>query len=136
MSSSKLDEKLQNFLFLGTCCMLESESQNPDDFVHSARHRIAQQRQQNKLPLSRTIDLRKRVFAQLKTYTNLGSQIGDSRPVSQVRFASDGRTLATGSWSGNLKIWDIPSCTLRNEFTGEHPLRKSLLYMLFIRHDL
>ncbi|KAG8862149.1 hypothetical protein FRB96_002179 [Tulasnella sp. 330] len=120
--SESEDEEEEEFYTQGTNELLKARRKIAEFSLPRARHRIAQQRQQNRLPLSRTIDLRKRVFAQLKTYTNLGSQIGDSRPVSQVRFASDGRTLATGSWSGNLKIWDIPSCTLRTEFTAHRDL--------------
>ena len=42
---------------------------------------------------------------------NLGSQIGDERPISQVRFAPNNDILATGSWSGTVKLWNIPACT-------------------------
>ena len=42
---------------------------------------------------------------------NLGSQIGDERPISQVRFAPNNDILATGSWSGTVKLWNVPACT-------------------------
>jgi U4/U6 small nuclear ribonucleoprotein PRP4 len=28
-----------------------------------------------------------------------------------VRFAPNGETLATGSWSGSVKLWNVPACT-------------------------
>ena len=56
----------------------------------------------------------------MKTFSNLGSQIGDERPISLVRFAPNGETLATGSWSGSVKLWNVPACTpirtLRGKF--------------------
>jgi len=70
------------------------------------------------LPLSRIIDLRKGVIAQLKKFSQLGSQIGDERPISQVRFSPDGTILATGSWSGGVKLWDIPSCSPKTQLRG------------------
>lgn len=33
------------------------------------------------------------------------------RPLSDCAFSSDGSLLATGSWSGLVKIWNMPSCT-------------------------
>lgn len=47
----------------------------------------------------------------LQKFSNLGSQIGDERPISQVRFAPNNKILATGSWSGTVKLWSVPACT-------------------------
>ena len=47
----------------------------------------------------------------VQKFSNLGSQIGDERPISQVRFSPDNQVLATGSWSGTVKLWNIPACT-------------------------
>jgi U4/U6 small nuclear ribonucleoprotein PRP4 len=109
---------------------------------YRAQKRVAQQKVDSKLPLSRIIDIRKRVFADVKvwqvcclsyyhaltivkTFSNLGSQIGDERPISLVRFAPNGQVLATGSWSGSVKLWNVPACTpirtLRGEF-GHRPV--------------
>jgi len=44
-------------------------------------------------------------------FSNLGSQIGDERPIAQVRFAPNNEILATGSWSGTVKLWNVPACT-------------------------
>lgn len=41
----------------------------------------------------------------------MGSQIGGERPISQVRFAPNNKILATGSWTGTVKLWNVPSCT-------------------------
>lgn len=66
-----------------------------------------------------------------KTFSNLGSQIGDERPVSLVRFAPNGETLATGSWSGSVKLWNVPACTLIRTLRGklDHILWGSFLIL-------
>lgn len=90
---------------------------------------MAQQQLDSKLELGRIVDIRKKVFSQVKVcpyilrveistatntvqkFSNLGSQIGDERPISQVRFSPNNEILATGSWSGTVKLWNVPACT-------------------------
>lgn len=78
--------------------------------IFRAQRRLAKQRKESTLPLGRLIDVRRAVFTDLKTFTNLGSQIGDSRPLSSLRFSPDSKTLLTGSWGGTVKLWDVPNC--------------------------
>lgn len=87
------------------------------------------------MDLGRIVDIRKKVFAEVKVnlgysftpsvskhftqkFANLGSQIGDERPISQVRFAPNNEILATGSWSGTVKLWNVPACTLVRSLRG------------------
>jgi len=84
------------------------------------KQRIARQRQEAALPLARILDARKGVFTELKTYTSLGSQFADERPISSVRFSPNSEFLATGSWSGTAKIWSIPQCRQLEELKGHN----------------
>jgi U4/U6 small nuclear ribonucleoprotein PRP4 len=115
---------------------------------YRAQKRVAQQKVDSKLPLSRIIDIRKRVFADVKvcqvcylpcyhsliivkTFSNLGSQIGDERPISLVRFAPNGQVLATGSWSGSVKLWNVPACTPIRTLRGELVIDLSRGYLSY-----
>ncbi len=42
--------------------------------------------------------------------TNQSSEIADDRPSAACEFSPDGSTLATGAWSGLLKLWSVPDC--------------------------
>lgn len=44
---------------------------------------------------------------------NRSSQVGDDRPISTCAFCSNGTMLATGSWSGMVKVWSTPECALK-----------------------
>ncbi|KZV63562.1 U4/U6 snRNP-specific spliceosomal protein [Peniophora sp. CONT] len=110
-SSDESEEEGEEFYTPGTLELLEARRSIADYSLRRAYKRIVQQRKDAALPLARVIDIRKRVFTDVKTFSNLGSQIGDTRPVSMVRFAPDGQSLATGSWSGNVKLWNVPACT-------------------------
>lgn len=83
-----------------------------------AKQRITQQRKEATIPLGAIMDARKAVFAELKTYTTLGTQLADERPISNVRFSPNSQYLATGSWSGTAKIWDVPGCRCLGVFKG------------------
>lgn len=36
---------------------------------------------------------------------NQTSEVGDGRPVAACSFSPDGAVLATGAWSGKLRLW-------------------------------
>ncbi|KAH9983889.1 U4/U6 snRNP-specific spliceosomal protein [Russula compacta] len=110
-SESESEDEAEEFYSPGSLELLEARRRIAEFSLPRAQKRVAQQKVDSKLPLSRIIDIRKRVFADVKTFSNLGSQIGDERPISLVRFAPNGEILATGSWSGSVKLWNVPACT-------------------------
>ncbi|GMK53675.1 hypothetical protein CspeluHIS016_0102610 [Cutaneotrichosporon spelunceum] len=74
-----------------------------------AKRRVARQRIESSVPLSRIINLRKEVFSELQTFQNLGSQFGDDRPLSTIRFSPNSKLILTTSWTGTSKVWDLPN---------------------------
>ena len=46
---------------------------------------------------------------QLRTLANQASELGDERPIVGCAFSPDGSQLATGAWSGTVKVWAMPS---------------------------
>lgn len=74
-----------------------------------AKTRIARQRIEVNLPLGKILNARKELFSELKTFSNLGSQFGDDRPLSTIRFSPNGKLILTTSWTGDAKLWDMPN---------------------------
>ncbi|KAH9940908.1 U4/U6 snRNP-specific spliceosomal protein [Epithele typhae] len=117
-SSEESEDEVEEFYSPGSLELLEARRTIAEYSLPRAQKRIAQQRLDSKMTLGRIIDIRKKVFADVKSLANLGSQIGDDRPISMVRFSPNSKFLATASWTGNLKIWNMPDCTPAKIFRG------------------
>ncbi|KAI0731332.1 U4/U6 snRNP-specific spliceosomal protein [Earliella scabrosa] len=117
-SSEESEEEVEEFYTPGSLELLEARRYMAEYSLPRAQKRVAQQRIDSKIPLGRIIDIRKKVFTEVKSFANLGSQIGDERPISLVRFSPNSKYLATGSWAGNVKLWNVPDCTPVRTFRG------------------
>jgi U4/U6 small nuclear ribonucleoprotein PRP4 len=51
-----------------------------------------------------------KVMEGAKSLGSIASNIGDNRPIAFCRFSPDSTLLATASWSGTCRIWDLPAC--------------------------
>ncbi|KAK0489156.1 WD40-repeat-containing domain protein [Armillaria novae-zelandiae] len=109
--SSESEDEEEEFYSPGSLELLEARRRIAEYSLPRAQKRVAQQRIDSKMDLGKIVDIRKKVFGEVKKYANLGSQIGDERPISQVRFAPNNEILATSSWSGTVKLWNVPACT-------------------------
>ncbi|ORY04338.1 WD40 repeat-like protein [Basidiobolus meristosporus CBS 931.73] len=76
-----------------------------------AKQRLARQRSEHETPLAQIKSARKELYTEIQGYANYSSQIGDDRPVSIGRFSPDSKILATGSWTGMVKLWNVPNCS-------------------------
>ncbi|KAK4056041.1 hypothetical protein OIO90_003036 [Microbotryomycetes sp. JL221] len=103
-------EREEEFYTEGTDALLQARQFIAEYSLPRARKRVARQRVESTVPLGRLMDVRKGVFANLKSFTNLGSQIGDTRSLSSLRFSPDSSLLLTSSWTGTAKVWSVPAC--------------------------
>ncbi|KAF8645542.1 hypothetical protein AX16_007753 [Volvariella volvacea WC 439] len=108
---SESEEEVEEFYSPGSLDLLQARKRIAEYSLPRAQQRVAQQRLDSRMELGKIIDIRKKVFAEVKKFANLGSQIGDERPISIVRFAPNNDILATGSWSGSVRLWNVPACT-------------------------
>ncbi|KAG5654375.1 hypothetical protein H0H81_003833 [Sphagnurus paluster] len=124
-SSSESNEEEEEFYSPGSLELLESRRWIAEYSLPRAQKRVAQQRIDSKLDLGRIVDIRKKVFNEVKKFANLGSQIGDERPISQVRdspisvlkghqdrvcrvaFHPSGNYVASASFDTTWRLWDV-----------------------------
>ncbi|ORY81939.1 putative U4/U6 small nuclear ribonucleo protein Prp4 [Protomyces lactucae-debilis] len=74
--------------------------------IPRAQARLARQRQEQNIPGTRLVAARKAEHARLKAFTSQGSQVAADRACSIARFSPDGAWIATGAWSGDVRIFD------------------------------
>ncbi|QDS73037.1 hypothetical protein FKW77_009344 [Venturia effusa] len=77
--------------------------------IPRAQTRIAYQKAETTIPVRTHIKFRKAVKERLHGFELFGSQIASDRPVSTVRFSPRGERIAVGTWSGTIKILDVPN---------------------------
>ncbi|GAA5984327.1 hypothetical protein JCM11641_006182 [Rhodosporidiobolus odoratus] len=109
-SEEEEEEKEEEFYTEGSAALKKARRNIAEYSIPRARKRLARQRLDASVPLARLMDVRKAVFSNLATFTNLGSQIGDTRAISALRFSPDSTMLLTGSWTGQAKLWSVPAC--------------------------
>ena len=47
-----------------------------------------------------------------RSMSTQSSELGDDRPLVACAFRPDGGQLAVGSWTGLIKLWSNPACSL------------------------
>ncbi|GAA99356.1 hypothetical protein E5Q_06051 [Mixia osmundae IAM 14324] len=117
-SDSDDSDKQEEFYTEGSQALLRARSAMAQHSLQRARKRLARQRLEASIPLGRILDRRKQIYAELKSYTILGSQLADERPISATRFSPNSAYLASGSWSGAAKIWSVPGCRCLGHYRG------------------
>jgi U4/U6 small nuclear ribonucleoprotein PRP4 len=74
-----------------------------------AQKRILFQKAESSIPLRAHVKHRKSIKERLQGYDLYGSQVAADRPLAAVRFAPSGSIFATGTWSGTIKVMDVPN---------------------------
>ncbi|KAJ1027674.1 hypothetical protein NDA16_002013 [Ustilago loliicola] len=118
-SDDEDQDEEEEFYTEGSSALVQARRRIACFSLQRSKQRLDLQRKHAKVPLTSIVKLRNKAFEPIKTYTNLGSQIGDDRPVSMTRFAPNSQLLATASWSGSIKLWQVPSATHKLTYRGQ-----------------
>lgn len=91
-----------------------------------AQKRVAMQKAESTIPLRTQIKYRKAVKDHLSGYELFGSQIASDRPIASAMFSPDGKLIASGSWSGTVKLSDIPNLDEKKLLRGHNEIVSGL----------
>ncbi|KAJ2641509.1 hypothetical protein GGF44_002088, partial [Coemansia sp. RSA 1694] len=112
------EEQIEEFYTEGSDDLLRARRDIAVFSLARARARTERQREDCKVDLAEVRKRRQDLVKRLDAYSNYGSQVGDTRPISRVLFSPDSQNLLTSSWSGAIKLWDVPQCRLKRTFCG------------------
>jgi len=112
------DDEAGEFYTEGTTDLLAARKDIAKYSLPRAAQRIAHQRIESTIPVATHVRHRKGIKEKLSGFELFGSQIASERPVSMVRFAPDGKTIACGDWAGSIKLLDVPNLETQSVLRG------------------
>ncbi|KAJ3390607.1 U4/U6 small nuclear ribonucleoprotein Prp4 [Lobulomyces angularis] len=105
-------EEEQEFLYPGDPELLECRRFLTAYSLPRAKERLELQSAELELMIPERKKIRHELYTHLKSLATFSSQFGDDRPLSYCTFAPNSKILATGSWSGPVKLWSVPESEL------------------------
>ena len=112
------DEEEGEFYTNGIPELLEARKDITKFSIPRAKRRIAHQRVESTIPVTTHVKHRKAIKERLSGFELFGSQIASERPMSVVRFAPNGETVACGDWAGSVKLLDVPNLETKAVLRG------------------
>ena len=86
--------------------------------IPRAKQRLQRIKQEAEMPEKTRMAAQQEVQKRVKNLDVVASQIADTRPVSFCQFSPDSSMLATASWSGVCKLWQVEDCSLARTLRG------------------
>ena len=108
----------EEFYTYGPDGLLEARKMIFNYSIPKAKERIAEQRQECAVDLAERKKIRFEWYNHCKTFETKALQFGDDRPLSYCSFSPNSKLLATGSWSGLIKLWSVPESENVHSFKG------------------
>lgn len=107
------DVKQSDFYTVGDDKLKEFRHNLLSYSLKNAAERLCKER--NKMDLCENLeeslsDLKEKQKLHSSKLTVALSQVGDVRPLTSVKFSPDSHYIATASWTGQVKIWNLPHC--------------------------
>ncbi|XP_039269538.2 U4/U6 small nuclear ribonucleoprotein Prp4-like [Styela clava] len=91
-----------------------------DFSIPRAKARLQKAREQQEQSTTQKHARVQEIHRHMRAVNSVGSQIGDSRPISSCKFSPNSKILATTSWSGLCKLWSVPDCEEINTLRGHN----------------
>lgn len=97
----------------GSPALVEARLKLAQHSLDAARRRIAVAKRRQGDPDDDPAEEASATEAVVATVVNQTSEVCDSRPVAAAAFAPGGALLATGAWSGKLRLWRVSDAAVQ-----------------------
>ncbi|KAK9367487.1 WD40-repeat-containing domain protein [Lipomyces kononenkoae] len=109
VTGEEAEEEDEEFYTPGDEDILEIRKQIARYSLARARKRRAQQIKDAAFPLTKLVKQARGLSDYLKTYALMGTQFVADRAVSNVRFSPNSDLIAAGSWTGSIRLLQVPN---------------------------
>jgi U4/U6 small nuclear ribonucleoprotein PRP4 len=75
--------------------------------IEKVKERLRSHQMEIKVPFAERKKLRHEFYTELNEFQTKSLQFGDERPIGFCRFSPNSKLLATASWSGLVKLWNV-----------------------------
>jgi U4/U6 small nuclear ribonucleoprotein PRP4 len=94
-----------------------------------AKARLAFQRAEYTIPVREHVTFRREVKERYSSIHLLASQMSSDRPLSSLRFSPNNKTIAVGSWSGNVKLFSAEGLQEKKLLKGHNEIVSGISWM-------
>ncbi|KAK9375301.1 WD40-repeat-containing domain protein [Lipomyces chichibuensis] len=109
VTGEEAEDEDEEFYTPGDENILEIRKQVARYSLICARQRRAQQIKDAAFPLTKLVKQARGLSEYLKTYALMGTQFVADRAVSCVRFSPNSELIAAGSWTGSIRLLQVPT---------------------------
>ncbi|PVV03019.1 hypothetical protein BB560_002517 [Smittium megazygosporum] len=116
--SQKEEAQTEEFYTEGTPHLLEARKKIAIFSLQMAKQRIKSSKLEMEIPLTIVRKQRKNFCEYYSNFSLSASEFADQRPISKVKFSPNSSTIASASWSGLIKLWDVLTMTTSATLRG------------------
>ncbi|KAK9467611.1 WD40-repeat-containing domain protein [Lipomyces arxii] len=108
-SAASVEAEDEEFYTPGDDELLEIRQAIAEYSLQRTREQHKRQTTDAKFPLTKVVKQAHGLANYLRTYTLFGTQFVADRAVSAVRFAPNSKIIAAGSWTGSIRLVNVPT---------------------------
>ncbi|KAL3896298.1 MAG: hypothetical protein SGCHY_004167, partial [Lobulomycetales sp.] len=117
-ASDDEDDDNEEFYSYGTDHLLPCRRFLTTYSLSRAKSRVSQSHSLAAIPPASQKRVLRSLFTSLRAFDISASQFGDTRPLCAVRFSPCSKLIATGSFSGPVRLWNVNDATQHTLFKG------------------
>ncbi|KAJ3034787.1 U4/U6 small nuclear ribonucleoprotein Prp4 [Rhizophlyctis rosea] len=117
---SSEEEEEEEFYTLGRDELVDARRNIASYAIPRAKKRIAAQRAEIDIPFAQRKRVKHDWYTHVKTFETKSLQYGDERPLSYCAFSPNSKVIATASFSGTMKLWNVPALEKLHAYRGHN----------------
>ncbi|PVU90975.1 hypothetical protein BB561_004627 [Smittium simulii] len=125
---SEIETQTEEFYTEGSTQLFEARKKIAIYSLQRAKERISKSKIETEIPLTILRSQRKDFYDYFSNFDLYASEFADQRPISKIKFSPNSKLLATSSWSGLIKLWNVDTMTSALTLRGHNDRVSSISF--------